>query len=165
MNHLEALIVEYLEWQGYIVRKNIKIGKLSHGGWSMEIDVVGYRPANESVPEDLVHYESSIDAHSWDVRERRFKKKFSIALQHIKTDIFPWLGSSICPIRQVAVLISHPKNRHEIAGARIQSIDELLNEVGQKIRIQGPVARNAIPETYPLLRTIQFIHCGYYKAL
>ncbi len=32
MNHLEALIVEYLEWQGYIVRKNIKIGKLSHGG-------------------------------------------------------------------------------------------------------------------------------------
>jgi hypothetical protein len=131
----------------------------------MEIDVVGYRPATKLAPEDLVHYESSIDAHSWEMRERRFKKKFSIALRHIKNDIFPWLESSTCPVRQIAVLISHPKNRHEIAGARIQSIDELLNEVGQKVRDQGPVARNAIPETYPLLRTIQFIHCGYYKAL
>ncbi len=165
MNHLESLIVEFLEWQGYLVRKNIKVGRLSHGGWSMEIDVVGYRPASQSKPEDLVHYESSIDAHSWETREKRFEKKFSIALRHIKTDIFPWLGASNCPVRQIAVLISHPKDRDELAGAQIQSIDELIYEIGEEVRKQGPLVRNAIPETYPLLRTVQFVHCGYYKVL
>jgi hypothetical protein len=165
VNHLESLIVEYLEWQGYLVRKNMKVGRLAHGGWSMEIDVVGYRPATESALEDLVHYESSIDAHSWEKRQQRFEKKFTIALRHIKTDIFPWLQKSKCPIRQIAVLISHPQNRHELAGAKIQSIDELVFEIGQAIRQQGAAIKNAVPETYPLLRTLQFAHCGYYKAL
>lgn len=165
MNHLEALIVEYLEWRGYLVRKNIKVGRLAHGGWAMEVDVVGYHPATADAPEDLIHYESSIDAHSWETREKRFSKKFSIAGQHIKTAIFPWLANSKCQVRQIAVLVSHPKDRHEIAGARIQSIDELVCEVGDRIRKQGPAVRNAIPETYPLLRTMQFVHCGYFKAL
>lgn len=119
---------------------------------------------SDDTPEDLVHYESSIDAHSWTKRETRFSKKFSIAQHHIKTDIFPWLAASACPLRQIAVLISHPKDRDEIAGVRIQSIDELVAEIGQRVRAQGPAIRNAIPETYPLLRTIQFVHCGYYRA-
>lgn len=164
MNHLESLIVEYLEWRGYLVRKNVKVGRLAHGGWAMEIDVVGYRPASENSSEDLVHYESSIDAHSWETRERRFDKKFAFARQHIKSDIFPWLSASQCAIRQIAVLVSHPKNRHQLAGAQIQSIDELVAEVSQAVREKGAVVRNAIPETYPLLRTMQFVHCGYFKV-
>lgn len=165
MNHLESLIVEYLEWQGYVVRKNIKIGRLSHGGWAMEVDVVGYRPASATETEDLVHYESSIDAHSWEVREKRFTKKFSVAMRHIKSDIFPWLEGADCPVRQIAVLVSHPKDRHELAGAQIQSIDELVREIGQKVREKGPMVRNAIPESYPLLRTLQLAHCGYFKVV
>ena len=41
MSHLENLIAEYYDWQGYLIKRNIKVGKLSHGGWEMELDVLG----------------------------------------------------------------------------------------------------------------------------
>ena len=44
MSHLESLIVEYLDWQGYLVRRNTKVGRLKHGGWEMELDVIGFNP-------------------------------------------------------------------------------------------------------------------------
>jgi len=70
LSHLEALIAEYLDWQGYLVKKNIKVGRLNHGGWEMEVDIVGYNPKSGS----LVHYEPSIDALTWEKREARYKK-------------------------------------------------------------------------------------------
>jgi hypothetical protein len=62
MSHLETLVAEYLEWQGYLIRRNTKVGRLKHGGWEMELDIVGYHPKSL----ELVHYEPSIDALSWD---------------------------------------------------------------------------------------------------
>lgn len=70
MSHLESLVAEYLEWQGYLVRRNTKVGRLAHGGWEMELDIVGYHPKTQK----LVHYEPSIDALSWDKREARYVK-------------------------------------------------------------------------------------------
>lgn len=67
MSHLESLLVEYLDWQGYLVRRNTKVGRLAHGGWEMELDVVGYHPKSR----DLLHYEPSVDAHDWQTREER----------------------------------------------------------------------------------------------
>jgi hypothetical protein len=29
MSHLENLIAEYYDWKGYLVKRNIKVGKLS----------------------------------------------------------------------------------------------------------------------------------------
>ncbi len=68
-------------------------------------------------------------------------------------------------VEQVAVLISHPKGRDVLAGGRIISIDELLAEIREKVIACGIVAKNAIPEQYPLLRTLQLSHNGYFKAL
>ncbi len=31
-NHLEQLISEWLEFKGYFVHRNVKVGKLAHGG-------------------------------------------------------------------------------------------------------------------------------------
>jgi hypothetical protein len=50
------LIAKYLEWQGYLIRRNTRVGRLGHGGWAMELDVVGFDPHSG----DLVHYELSI---------------------------------------------------------------------------------------------------------
>ena len=72
MSHLEDLIAEYYDWSGYLVKQNLKVGKLSHGGWEMELDVVAFHPETKR----LVHIEPSIDADSWAERERRFRKKF-----------------------------------------------------------------------------------------
>ena len=72
MRHLESLIAEYLEWQGFLIRRNVKLGRRAKGSWEMELDVVGYHPQLGA----LVHYEPSIDATSWEVREAQYKKRF-----------------------------------------------------------------------------------------
>ena len=159
MSHLEALIVEYLDWQGYLVRRNTKVGRLGHGGWEMELDVVGYHPAHQ----DLVHYEPSVDAHSWSMQEERYKKKFEAGRKYIRQHLFAWLPEST-QLRQIAIFPAHPKDRHEIAGGSIQSIDELVAEIRAKVIAQGLANKNAISENYPLLRTLQLSHCGYNKA-
>lgn len=160
MSHLENLIAEYYDWKGYLVKRNIKVGKLSHGGWEMELDVIAFDPHTNH----LIHLEPSIDAHSWATREERFNKKFASARKYILSEVFTWLDPNI-KIEQVAVLVSHPKDRDFLAGARIVSIDELLSEIREKIIGCGIVAKNAIPEQYPLLRTLQLSHNGYFKTL
>lgn len=160
MSHLETLIAEFLDWQGYLVRRNTKVGRLKHGGWAMELDVIGDHPQRR----DLVHDEPSVDAHSWAVREHRYRRKFDAARKHILTDVFTWLPADT-PIRQIAVFPSHPRGRDRIAGGQIQSIDEVLAEIRAMVAESGPASRNAIPEGYPLLRTLQLTHCGYMRAL
>lgn len=160
MSHLEDLIAEYYDWKGYLIKRNVKVGKLDHGGWEMELDVIAYNPHTEH----LIHLESSIDAHSWDTRVRRFTKKFNSSKKYIFKEVFTWLSPST-KVEEVAVLILHPKNRHELAGARIMSIDELMSEIGKDVKACGIVAKNAISERYPHLRTLQLALCGYHKVL
>jgi hypothetical protein len=160
MTHLESLISEYLEWQGFLIRRNTKVGRLGHGGWEMELDVVGFHPKSG----ELVHYEPSIDALSWEKREARYKKKFAAGQKYIFTDLFAWLPSKT-ELQQFAVFINHPKGRDRIAGGRILSIDELMATIRTEVSACGPMIRNAIPEQYPLLRTIQMSHVGYFRAI
>lgn len=160
MSHLESLIVEFLDWQGYLIRRNTKVGRLKHGGWEMELDVIGFNPHTR----DLVHYEPSVDAHSWETRELRYRKKFDAARKLIFVEVFSWLAPET-PLRQIAVFPSHPKDRHEIAGAEIRSIDEVVKEIRDKVIECGPANRNAISENYPLLRAMQLSHCGYNRAI
>jgi hypothetical protein len=44
MSRPESLTAEYLEWQGYLIRRSLKVGRRAKGGWEMELDVVGYHP-------------------------------------------------------------------------------------------------------------------------
>jgi len=158
--HLESLLFEYLDWQGYLVHRNIKVGRLRHGGWEMELDIIGYKHNSG----DLVHYEPSIDALSWAKREERYERKFRAGRKHIYETVFPWLSKDTA-LRQVAVFITHPKGRNAIAGGSIQSVDELMAEIRSKVVACGIMASGAIPEQYPLLRTLQLSHVGYYRAL
>jgi hypothetical protein len=160
MSHLEDLIAEYYDWKGYLIKRNVKVGRLGHGGWEMELDVIAYNPHTEH----LIHLEASIDAHSWETREKRFTKKFNSSKKYIFKEVFTWLSHST-KVEEVAVLISHPKDRHELAGARIISIDELMSEIREEVKNCGIVAKSAIPEQYPHLRTLQLALCGYYKVL
>jgi hypothetical protein len=126
----------------------------------MELDVVGFHPRTR----DLVHYEPSIDALSWGERETRYKKKFEAGRKYIFKDLFPWLPSDT-KLQQIALFITHPKGRDTIAGGRIISVDEFMAEAKAKVTACGPMIRNAIPEQYPLLRTIQMSHVGYCRAI
>ncbi len=160
MTHLETLIAEYLEWQGFLVMKNRKVGKLKHGGWEMELDIIGYSPESN----ELVHYEPSTDANAWDKRESRYIKKFQAGRKYILSELFPWLKAAPT-LQQFGVFVTHPKNRHQIAGGTIISIDELMATIREKVVARGKMSKNAIPEQYPLLRTLQLSHSGYYGVV
>lgn len=79
MPHLESLIAEYLAWRGFIVVRNKKVGRLPHGGWEGELDIVGFHTEIEA----LVHYEPSLDAYSWPRREALYEKKFQAGRKYI----------------------------------------------------------------------------------
>ena len=160
MSHLEDLIAEYYDWKGYLVKRNIKVGRLSHGGWEMELDIIGYHPQKQH----LVHLEPSIDAHSWVTREARFEKKFRAGRKYIPTEIFTWLPPETS-IDQIAVLVSHPKGRDELAGATLISVDEFVSRVRADVESCGVLSKGAIAEQYPLLRTIQLSTNGYYRVV
>jgi hypothetical protein len=157
MSHLEDLIAEYYDWSGYLVKRNLKVGRLKHGGWEMELDVIAFHPKTKH----LVHIEPSIDANSWSTRESRFKKKFESGEKYMFDTVFPWLSPKT-KVERIAVLVSHPKGRDELCGAKILSIDELMAQIAEKVRGCGIMGKNAVPELYPLLRTIQLTVCGYY---
>lgn len=165
MTHLETLIYEYLDWQGYLVRRNKKVGRLDHGGWEMELDIIAYRPASDKHPESLVHFEPSIDALSWEKREARYEKKYRSAKNYIFKEIFPWLKNSKVEIQHFAVFIGHPEGRDEIAGFRIVSIDEMMAKIRKAVALCGKMSSNAIPEQYPLLRTLQLSENGYFRVV
>jgi hypothetical protein len=159
MSHLEELIYQYYEWKGYVVRRNTKVGRLRHGGWECELDIVAFNHQDRH----LIHLEPSIDAHSWSKREERFKKKFEAGRKYIFKEIFPWLSSDM-EIEQIAILISKG-TRELIDGRKIITIDEFMKNVKADILKEGYMAQNAIPELYALLRTIQMTICGYYRIL
>lgn len=161
MNHLERLIYQYYEWQGYIVRANSLVGRRSNGGYECELDIVAYHPETEH----LVHIEPSLDADTWKRREERFTKKFLSGQKYIKTTVLPWLEETPIPIEQIAVLVSSTKNNPTIGGGKVLNLDELTAEIKQKVCGRGVMVKNAIPERYDLLRTIQLALCGYYRVV
>jgi len=160
MSHLEDLLCEYYDWQGYIVRRNIKVGRLSHGGWEGELDIVAYHPKSR----DLLHLEPSIDALPWHKREERFAKKFRAGRRFIFTEVFPWLSRKTS-LTQIAVLISRSADRATIGGGRLVTIDEITKQIREEIAARGRMATSAIPEQYGLLRTVQLTESGYYRRL
>lgn len=158
MNHLEKLIRQYHEWNGYIVRGNVKVGRLNHGGWAGELDIVAYHHETQH----LIHLEPSIDADNWKKREERFRKKFAMGREHIHKKVFPWLSPE-CPLEQVAILVSG--TRSEIGGGKVISVDEYMKTIRERIRQEGAMRRAAIPEEFDLLRTVQLTVCGYNKCI
>jgi hypothetical protein len=79
------------------------------------------------------------------------------------SEVFTWLppGTSI---ERVAVFPSIA-GRETLAGARLKSIDGFMHEVKAGIVKGRVMAKEAIPEQYPLLRTIQLTLVGYHRVL
>jgi hypothetical protein len=163
MNHLEGIISEWLESTGYIIARNHKVGRRVKGGWAGELDVIAYNPETKH----LVHYEPSVDGTSWARREERFTKKFAMGRQHVR-DI-PQLSflkqEQVDGMEQVAVFPAVSEAHRDFLDGKAIGMDELMNTINHFVRERGPAAVNAFPEQYPMLRTLQFALCGYYKVV
>ena len=145
-NHLEQLVAEWLEFKGYFVRRNVKVGKLSHGGHEGELDIVAYHPLDNH----LMQIEPSIDAHTWEKREERFRKKFDSGRKYITSEILPWLPHNK-RFEQWAVLCKSDRNHQEVGGGKVVPIRKLYRMIASDIMAVGDPARNVIPEQFPLL--------------
>lgn len=150
MNHLEQLVGEWYEYGGYFVRRNVLVGKRSKGGYECELDVVAFHPSARH----LVHVEPSLDTASWEERERRFAKKFEAGRKYI-----PEILSGVDipeEIHQIALFaFASNSNVKELAGGRVATTSEFYGEIVAELRGQR-VAKQAVPEQFPLLRTIQY---------
>lgn len=149
MNHLEQLISEWLEIQDYIVKKNTKVGRLEHGGWEGELDIVAYDP----ITERLLHIEASIGVVTWAKREEIFSKKFRIGKTFIPK-ILTWIKTT--EIEQWAVIPASDTYHKTIGGGKVIPVWKLHREIADFIRERRPVLQSAVPEHFPLLRTVQF---------
>jgi hypothetical protein len=150
-NHLESLLAEWYEYQGYFVRRNVLVGRRTQGGYECELDVVAFHP----VERKLVHLEPSLDALSWEKREARFARKFELGRQHIPA---LFAGLDVPPvIEQYAVLVfASGVNVKTIGGATVKLAGEIIAEILRELRGKR-LSKAAVPEQFPLLRTLQYV--------
>jgi hypothetical protein len=149
-NHLEQLIAEWYEYSGYFVRRNVKVGKRKKGGYECELDIVAFHPKNKS----LLHIEPSLDADSWPQREQRYLKKFAAGKKHVH-GLFH--GFEPLPeITHVAVfMFGHPP-KGDFAGGTAKTAYDVLAEIIEGLKDKR-LESAAVPEGFPLLRTIQLM--------
>lgn len=147
-NHLEDLTAEWLEFNGYFVRKSVLVGKRALGGFEGELDVVAFHPASKH----LVHIECSLDADTWDRRQQRFTGKFERGRRYIGA-LFGGLHGDTAP-DQIALLQFGGGARTEIGGARILWVSDFISDIVDVLETRSP-DRRAVPSTFPLLRSIQ----------
>lgn len=135
----------------YFVRTNIKFGRRAKGGWDGEIDVLAYMPSESR----LVHIECSAAATTWTEQAQRFIRKFDTAAPYYR-DL---MGIEPRTVERVA-----------IAGTVQQSFapsilhvptSAFFRQIHLELSGMDPLSQ-AVPETMPLLRAIQF--AGWYAS-
>jgi hypothetical protein len=150
-NFLEELVSEWYQYRNYFVLQNVSVGRRQKGGYDGELDIVAFSPAKKH----LVHIEASMDTASWADRETKFSKKFKAGAQFIPS-LFP--GSALPKeIEQIALLeYASTKNHSIVGGGKILLVSELLNEIFADLRDKD-IAKQAIPESFLVLRGFQFV--------
>lgn len=149
-NHLESLVAEWYEFQGFFVRRNVHVGKRPSGGYECELDIVAFHPERQL----LVHVEPSMDSDSWEKRESRYATKFSAGRKYIP-GLFPGVPIPSEPDQIALFTYGGGQARTKLAGGRVVFIGEFMTEIYNAIHDRR-VANAAIPEQFPLLRTLQF---------
>jgi hypothetical protein len=150
-NFLEQLVAEWYEYRGYFVRRNVPVGRSPKGGYEAELDLVALNPETRH----LVHLEPSMDAESWETRERRFRRKFDAGREYIP-GLFP--GFEVPgEIEQIAILVSASKANHPtLGGGQVLLVSELMREIMEELS-DKKISENAVPEHHALLRTLQLV--------
>ena len=161
-NFLEQLVAEWYEFRGYFVRRNINVGPRLKGGFESELDVVAFHPTKRH----LVHIEPSMDAHSWDQREKRFTAKFAAGRKFIPS-VFSGFAD-LPKIEQIALLVFAGKQTHQtIGGVTVLLIEDLMKEIrsdpGWGLSLRS-VRNKAVPEQFTILRSLQFA-ANYWKPI
>jgi hypothetical protein len=159
MNFLESLVAEWYEYSGYFVRTNARARKRGKGGWDVELDVLAYSPGDKC----LFHIETSGDANSWQERKERFlSKKFILSLQEYESLI----GTCINKVEKIAIVGwgATKCDLHWGDDIEVVRIPKFLEKITAKLRKTSPL-KEAVPESFPLLRAMQMVLAVEKKGL
>jgi hypothetical protein len=149
MNHLETLTAEWLNYKSYFVRTAVRVGKLPRGGYAGELDVVAFHPTILH----FLHVECAIAAGPLTIQEEIFRRKFEVGRKHAR-DLFSGMELPTA-LDQIVVhggLIAAGRHRN-LGGGRLVTFQELTAEIIAGIPYSW---RQTVPESFPLLRTLQF---------
>jgi hypothetical protein len=159
VNFLEQLVAEWYSYRGYYVRTNVMVGPRQAGGYEGELDVVAFHPETK----EIVHIETSMDALSWDKRREKFTKKFEMGRRYI-----PQLFSFTERRPKQVVVLGFPRTTRDeqLLGQDVEVylMPRLITEIAEELS-KTKVENGAVPETFPLLRAMQFAldYGGYLK--
>lgn len=132
------------------MRTNIKYGKRPKGGYIGEIDVAAFNPSGKR----LLHIETSTDSHSWEERKQRFLKHFTKAQGRYR-EVFHF---KIREIRHIAIVGFNTKKPDQAQfgnDIEVIMVPDFIQKIAQELRKHTPLEK-AVPESYPLLRAIQY---------
>jgi hypothetical protein len=149
MNHLEQLVAEWLQYNGYFVRSSVLVGRRPKGGFEGELDVVAIHMGRKH----LIHVECSLDADAKKKREQRFSDKFARGRKFI-AQVFVGLPVDADTLDSVAVLQFPNKKMSQLGGGRLLHTRDLIHEIFAGLAGKSP-ASGAVPANLPLLRTLQ----------
>jgi len=79
MGLLEESVAQSHDPQGFLVRRNEKVGPSHAGGFECALDVIALHPGKG----ELVYVKASMDAFSWARRDHRTQEKFEVGKRHI----------------------------------------------------------------------------------
>lgn len=157
MNHLETLVSEWLSYNGYFTRSGVRVGKRAKGGHEGELDVVAFHPTKDH----FLHVDCSVDARTWDDREKIFRRKLEIGRRYA-----PELFDGIEVPSELDQVIVHGfagnvDLHRNLGGGRYMISKELVAEIMSDV--PKAFSSAAVPEYLPLIRTIQL--CAYAGAV
>jgi hypothetical protein len=150
-NFLEELVAEWLEYNGYLVKRNERVGRRAQGGYEGELDVVAFNPKKKR----LIHVETSQNADSWENREKSFRSKFAAGDRYIKA-LFKGLTVPK-KIEKKAILFVNINRKHKtVGGGQIVPAKYYLLEILRELKNTSFRSR-VVPEKYPMLRVLQMV--------
>lgn len=150
-NYLEQLAAEWYEYRGYFVRRHVMVGPRAAGGHEGELTILAVHLDRGEV----VQVEPSMDAHSWEIREKRYAARFDLGRRFV-----PGLVGEVANadgLRQIALIgLGSSTNHPTLGGGELLSLADFLVEILSELRI-GFEGGAPVPQQYPILRTLQFV--------
>jgi hypothetical protein len=165
-NFLEELVAEWLEYNGYFVKRNERVGQFVKGGQG-ELDVVAFNPQKNH----LIHVEAETstfvdkprkDMHSRNDSEKKFKRKFETGEKYIR-DLFK--GLTVPDVIEKEALFAYGSNKKggTIGGGQVVLAKNYILNILRELKKPSSLLR-IVPEKYPILRVLQMVayYWGYF---
>jgi len=158
-NYLEQLAAEWYEYRGYFVRRQVMVGRKRSGGCEGELTILAVHPERGEV----VHVEPSMDAHSWEKREKRYSVRFELGRRYIPELVGG--KDKNRRLRQVALIgLGSSTNHPTLGGGEVLSLGDFLAQILWAFR-GGDLAGQPVPQQFPILRTLQFVADNHKTAI